>query len=275
MYATSPAGRPGVAAIESTRATPAAFDVSVLALLDHGSAMPLWMQLAERLAAPIRARQAALAGLALPTEARCMAHFGVSRPTVRQAMAHLVASGLVSRGRGKGTFVAPERLNHDVSMAFEDEMRASRRRIRFALLSRMLHPAPEAVRASLGLADGAEVECVERLRFLDDEVFAFEQRFVSPDLGRRITTRMLERMAIISLLTEALGQPPARIVNTVRCLPAGPRIARLLGVGARTPLLETEHVYFAASGSAVLHGSVRFHGDRFQFTLDTPIRFTR
>lgn len=257
------------------RAAPAAFDLAALPLLDHGSAMPLWMQLAERLAAPIRARQAALAGLVLPTETRCMAHFGVSRPTVRQAMAHLVASGLVNRGRGKGTFVAPERLNHDVSMAFEDEMRAARRSIRFQLLSRAMHPAPEAVRASLGLADGAVVECIERLRFLDGEPFAFEQRYVAPDLGRRITTQMLERMAIISLLTEVLGQPPARIVNTVRCLPAGARIARVLGVGARTPLLETEHVYFAASGAGVLHGSVRFHGERFQFTLDSPIRVTR
>lgn len=267
--------RPTPPAPDASRATRAAFDLASLPLLDHGSAMPLWMQVAERLAAPIRARQASLAGLALPTEARCMAHFGVSRPTVRQAMAHLVASGLVSRGRGKGTFVAPERLNHDVSMAFEDEMRASRRSIRFQLVSRALHPAPEAVRASLGLPEGAEVECIERLRFLDGEVFAFEQRFVTPELGRRITTPMLERMAIISLLTEALGQPPARIVNTVRCLPAGSRIAKLLGVGARTPLLETEHVYFAASGAAVLHGSVRFHGERFQFTLDSPIRFTR
>jgi GntR family transcriptional regulator len=254
---------------------PAAFDIALLPSLDQGSAMPLWMQLAERLAAPIRERQAALAGRALPTEARCMAQFGVSRPTVRQAMAHLVASGLVSRGRGKGTFVAPGRLNHDVSMAFEDEMRAARRSIRFQLLSRMLHPAPEPVRSSLGLPQGAEVECIERLLFLDDEVFAFEQRYIAPELGRRITTRMLERMAIISLLTEALGQPPARIVNTVRCLPAGARIARLLGVGARTPLLETEHAHYAASGAAVLHGSVRFHGERFQFSLDSPIRVTR
>jgi GntR family transcriptional regulator len=149
---------------DAPRATRAAFDLSSPPLLDHGSAMPLWTQVAERLAAPIRARQAALAGLALPTEARCLAHLGVSRPPVRLARAHLVASGLVSRGHRTGTFVAPERLNHDMSMAFEDEMRACRRSIRFQMASRALHPAPEAVRASLGAPEGAEVERIERLR---------------------------------------------------------------------------------------------------------------
>jgi GntR family transcriptional regulator len=106
-------------------------------------------------------------------------------------------------------------------------------------------------------------------------VFAFEMRVVTPELGRRITTPRLERMAIISLLAAALGHRFARIVNTVRCLPAGSRIAQPLGVGARRPLRETKQLRFAASGAAVLHGSVHFHGQRFRFTLDSPIRFTR
>ena len=109
------------------RTAPAAFDLHQLQHLDPGSAMPLYMQLAERLAAPIYDRHAALVGHALPTELQCMEHFGVSRPTVRQAMAHLVSIGLVARGRGRGTFIAPQRLNHDVSLAFEDEMRAARK----------------------------------------------------------------------------------------------------------------------------------------------------
>jgi GntR family transcriptional regulator len=240
--------------------------------LDPESSAPLHVQLAERLAAPIRGAQAALAGCAMPTEAQCMAHFGVSRPTVRQAMGHLVAAGLVTRGRGKGTFVAAERLNHDVSMAFEDEMRAARRSIRFHLLRRRLDVPPERVRTKLDLPPGAAVEYVERLRFLDGEVFAYEQRWFAPAVSRHVTQAMLEEMAIISLLGAAMGQPPARIVNTVRCLPADPAVAKLLGVGRRTALLETEHTYYAESGAPLLHGSVRFHGERFEFTLDSEVR---
>ncbi|HEY8611316.1 MAG TPA: GntR family transcriptional regulator [Roseomonas sp.] len=254
------------------RDAPGAFGLEGLLPLDTTSAMPLYMQLAERLAAPIRADHAALVGHALPTELECMAYFGISRPTVRQAMAQLVSMGLVARGRGRGTFVAPERLNHDVSLAFEDEMRVAHRTVRFKLLSRTQVPAPAAVAQRLGLPSGEVVEHIERLRFLDDEVFAFEQRHLPLPVARHVTASMLEDMAIISLLTAAMGQSPARITNTVRCIPTEARIARALGVPRSTPLLHTEHTYYAASGSPVLHGTVWFHGERFQFTLDSPIQ---
>jgi DNA-binding GntR family transcriptional regulator len=255
-----------------SRTAPAAFDLGALQGLDAASAMPLYMQLAERLAAPIQARHAELVGHALPTELQCMQHFGISRPTVRQAMAHLVSMGLVARGRGRGTFVAPQRLNHDVSLAFEDEMRAARRTVRFQVLSRATVPAPAPVAERLGLPSGAQVEHFERLRFLDDEVFAYERRYLPLEVAQHVTAEMLGEMAIISLLTAALGQSPARITNTVRCIPAEARIARLLGMSPRTPLLHTEHTYFAATGAPVLHGTVWFHGERFQFTLDSPIQ---
>lgn len=257
------------------RTAPAAFDLHHLQHLDPKSAMPLYMQLAERLAAPIHDRHAALVGHALPTELQCMEHFGVSRPTVRQAMAHLVSIGLVARGRGRGTFIAPQRLNHDVSLAFEDEMRATRRAIRFQVLARATVPAPSMVAERLNLAPGEMVEHMERLRFLDDEVFAYERRYLPLHVAKHVTTEMPANMAIISLLTAALGQSPARITNTVRCIPVETRIARLLGLSQKTPLLHTEHTYFAASGAPVLHGTVWFHGERFQFTLDSPIQAPR
>lgn len=265
---------PDVACEVSGAASPVrpAFVLRELPPVDPGSSVRLHLQLAERLAAPIRGAQVALAGCAMPTEAQCMAHFGVSRPTVRQAMGHLVAAGLVTRGRGKGTFVAPERLNHDVSMAFEDEMRASRRSIRFHVLLRRQEVVPERARAKLLLPAGQVVEYVERLRFLDGEVFAFEQRWFAPHVSRHVTQAMLEEMAIISLLGAAMGEAPARIVNTVRCLPADARIGKLLGVSRSTALLETEHTYYALSGAPLLHGSVRFHGERFEFTLDSELR---
>lgn len=257
---------------EGREAAPQALVLQQLPPLDPHSAVPLHQQLADRLAAPLRGAQAALAGFAMPTEAQCMAHFGVSRPTIRQAMAHLVAAGLVTRGRGRGTFVAPERLNHDVSMAFEDEMRAARRSIRLQVLLRRQEVPPDRVRQKLQLQPGQQVEYVERLRFLDEEVFAFEQRWFPPAVSRHVTQAMLEEMAIISLLGAATREPPARIVNTVRCLPADARVARLLGVASRTSLLETEHTYFAVSGTPLLHGAVRFHGERFEFTLESALR---
>jgi GntR family transcriptional regulator len=256
-----------------TATDPAAPDGALLARLsplDTTSALPLYVQLAERLAGTIRPHRNALAGSILPSEMRLMQHFGVSRPTVRQAMAQLVQSGLITRGRGRGTFVAPERLNHDVSLAFEDEMRAARKSVRFEVLSRQEMQPDPAVQAALGTAPGERVERIERLRFLDGEPFAHEQRTLRAALAARITQPMLESLAIISLLAE-LSERPARIANTVRCVAGGSRVIRLLGLRPRTPLMQTEHVYYTASGTPLLHGVVRFHWERVQFTMESNL----
>jgi GntR family transcriptional regulator len=238
--------------------------------LRPGSALPLYAQLAERLADAIRPRRSDLVGSLVPSELHLMQHFGVSRPTVRQAMAQLALSGLITRGRGRGTFVAPERLSHDVSLAFEDEMRAARRTVRFEVLSRQTLSPPAASRLALGLKPSEAVERIERLRFLDDEPLAHEQRTVPAALGAEITQAMLETLAITSLLAEA-AERPARISNTVRCMAGEARVTSLLGLRPRTPLLQTEHVYYAASGKPLLHGVVRFRWDRVQFTMEADL----
>jgi GntR family transcriptional regulator len=256
----------------SAQADPATAELPLSSLppLQPTSPLPLYAQLAERLAGAIRPRRAALAGHMLPGELHLMQHFGVSRPTVRQAMAQLVLGGLVTRGRGRGTFIAPERLNHDVSLAFEDEMRAARKTVRFAVLSRETLAPGAAAQAALDIGPLDAIERIERLRFLDDEPFAHEQRSLPAALAGSITQSMLENLAIISLLTEA-AERPARITNTVRCMAGDARITGLLGLRPRTPLLQTEHVYYAASGAPMLHGVVRFRWDRVQFTMASGI----
>jgi GntR family transcriptional regulator len=248
----------------------ATVSLSSLKPLETDSSLPLYVQVAERLAGAIRPNRAALVGTILPSELDLMEHFRVSRPTVRQAMAQLAQSGIITRGRGRGTFVAPERLNHNVSLAFEDEMRAARKAVRFEVLKRETLPPSSATQAVLGIRASEAIERIERLRFLDDEPFAHEQRTLPATTAARITQKMLESLAIISLLA-AVIERPARIANTVRCMAGEARVTGLLGLRPRTPLMQTEHVYYAASGRPLLHGIVRFRWDRVQFTMEADV----
>ncbi|NKE44150.1 GntR family transcriptional regulator [Roseomonas frigidaquae] len=257
-----------------TRGTTRAFVLGRIAPLNPASATPLYMQLAERFATLLAQGQDALVGQSLPTETECMVHFGISRPTVRQAMAQLASLGLITRGRGRGTFVAPRRLDHNLRLAFEDQARNARKRTSFALLDRHALAAPAAIRQALSLPEGAEVEVVERLRLLDGEVFAHEQRYLPAGFARHVTTRMLERHPVHALLRAAIGEVPDRMRLIVRSVPADARIARLLQVKRGTPSLESEHVYRLASGVPALCGFVRFHGDRFQFIAEAEIQTT-
>src|SRR5262249_52453088 len=105
-----------------------------------------------------------MAGKLLPSESDCVAHFKISRPTVRQAMVELQAQGLVDRGRGRGTFVAPPIIGNELGRTFETERRAANSRVKFKLLSRERVSPPAAVCAALKISRQVQVERVTRLR---------------------------------------------------------------------------------------------------------------
>lgn len=240
--------------------------------LEARSYVPLYAQLAERFATVIRRSHASLVGAALPSEAECTDYFKVSRPTVRQAMAQLLNEGLILRGRGKGTFVAPQRINHDLSHAFEDEMRVAQRAVAFELLDRKTIEAPEAVAQALRLEPDAKVERIRRLRLLEGKVFGFEERFVAAERAGRISDAALNEKAIVSLIRDFTLEAPARFSLTISSVRANAEYARLLDVPRGAPLLSSQHTYFLASGEPVLHGTVLFHGENYQFTVQTDIR---
>lgn len=77
--------------------------------------LPKYQQVTEALMAQIQSGQLA-AGSQVPTEAELCDEYGVSRVTVRHALQYLEAEGMLSRERGRGTFVtdpgtlAPENI---------------------------------------------------------------------------------------------------------------------------------------------------------------------
>jgi len=83
-------------------------------VLYPGSAKPLYKQLKDVLKQKITAGEFK-PGEALPGERQLMETYGVSRVTVRQAIAELVNEGLLYRQHGKGTFIAPKRIERPLA----------------------------------------------------------------------------------------------------------------------------------------------------------------
>lgn len=77
--------------------------------LDRGSFEPLYNQLHRLLRQSIESGRWEPGGL-MPSEPELCRHFGVSRMVVRQALAALEDDHLVTRRRGRGTFVAEPRV---------------------------------------------------------------------------------------------------------------------------------------------------------------------
>lgn len=77
-------------------------------LIEHGSAVPLWRQVADDIAAQVKSGELP-PGSRLPAEPELAEIYGVARGTVRRAVAELREGGVVVVSRGLGTFVTRDR----------------------------------------------------------------------------------------------------------------------------------------------------------------------
>ncbi len=249
----------------------AALDLERMAPLDMRAPTPLYAQLAERFATIIMGDQAKLAGKQLPPENACVAHFKISRPTIRQAMAQLMSQGLIERGRGRGTFVAFPNVAHDLGRTFESQFRPGNRRVRFQLIDREVVSPSATIRRALRLTRSQQVERIRRLRFLEGDLFGMEVRYLPTTYSARVTTKMLAGASGVSLIRQILEGEQARIAFTIRAVAADVEAAKLLGVKKGTPLLASEHTYTSSSGAHVLHGTVLFRADRYEFSFQASV----
>src|SRR5437870_10237632 len=84
--------------------------------IDKASPVPYYYQLLQLLERAI-ASGAFAPGEKIPTEAALCTRYEVSRTVVRQALSDLDRSGLVTRHKGKGTFVAAPKVSEFVAQS--------------------------------------------------------------------------------------------------------------------------------------------------------------
>jgi GntR family transcriptional regulator len=191
------------------------------------------------------------AGAVIPSEPELAADLGVSQGTVRKALDAMAAERLVVRRQGRGTYVA---RHDDARILFQffklvpDDGPARFPTSRFLSVGSGRADASEAAR--LGLARGARVVRLERLRALDGELCVHERIVVEkarfPDLDKRDLPNNLYEM-----YANLYGVPVARAVERLKAIGAPPEVAAALGVAEGAPLLQVDRVAVGLDGAPV------------------------
>lgn len=138
--------------------------------LSRNTIEPLYYQIRENIRAMISSN-AYPPNSMIPTEAELCQIYGVSRITVRRAILDLVKEGLLTRGKGKGTFVSEAYglTSMNGVQGFTQELLGLNMRPSARLLSCKIRKADPALRAALELEEGAEVVTISRLRLVNNE----------------------------------------------------------------------------------------------------------
>lgn len=232
------------------------------ALIDESSAMPRWAQIAQILRQRVAEHGPGLTDMSDQSLAR---EFGVSPLTVRQALQDLVRSGLVTRHRGKGTFVAVKPLPGSVDHldSFMSEWRIPGRDVRIEVLVRSRQAASIPTAASLQVKPGDLVAFLHRRRCADGHAVGVDYRYFPIELDERLDDADVEHETIWEVLENKLGMYNLHANVTIRATAARAEDARLLDIAPGSPVLDRGFQIVSASGRPILVGHSIYHPDRF------------
>ena len=212
---------------------------------------------------------------AIPSERELMVTYAVSRATVRRAVESLIAEGVLRRVQGKGTFVAPPRVQSHLHLAsFTQDMRRRGREPATRVVRVASAAPPPAVTAWLGLADGAAAWLVERVRLASGEPMAVEAGWYSPTLLPGLDRHDLSG-SLYELFAQVYELPVDTAEQTVRAQPADATLAHHLDVAPGDAVLAFERLS-RTGGAPLEHVVSHYRGDRYElhFFLDSTMEGT-
>lgn len=228
--------------------------------VDPGRKVPLHAQLSAVLRSRITDGSLP-AGSILPTEAELTKKFGISRSVVRQALLALTGDGLVRRGRGRGSVVAPLGEHHRLVQRLSG---LSTQIDQVTTLVLSLSPERDALAEErLGVR---EVVSLRRLRSAAGSPIALIHTWLPSNLA--LTAAELTNASLHGLLRRKHGIAIVTGRRQVRAVAASASQAESLQVPAGSPLLLLEGTSFDAAGVPVEIFRTWHRADKVVFDLD-------
>ncbi|MEO6061066.1 MAG: GntR family transcriptional regulator [Thermoflexales bacterium] len=238
------------------------------ALLVKDSPAPLYEQLEDLLRHRIATGQLK-PGDRFPSEYELVDAFQISRMTVRRALDRLALDGLIVRRPGKGAFVSRGKLdvNPTTAFSFSIAMQALGHRVGTRVIEQRIMVSPLDVARDLGLAEGAPVILINRVRYVDDQAAVIAKSYLPTQVYEGILNKDLRTTPLSQLMEQVSGLSIARTEDSFESALIRYDEAGLLSVRENSPVLLVRGVAYTASGLAVRSTKSVYRGDLFRFQV--------
>ncbi len=233
--------------------------------LDRQSVVPLYFQIRQSLLDQIRSEELK-PGDAVPSEQAISAQFGVSRMTVRQALKSLADLGVIYSRRGKGTFVAGNKLEKSFRqvLSFTEEMAASGSIASSRVLKFRVEDADETAADILGVPVGEKLISLRRLRLADSIPMGIEWSRIPLTLCPDLQKTFQPKGSLYQVLSQRYGIKVAVTDEVAEAGVADVEQARLLQIPRRAPVLLFSRISYVENGKAVEYVVSVYRGDRYK-----------
>lgn len=208
-------------------------------------------------------------GEVLPPERDLAAELGVARMTLRRAVAGLVADHRLVRRPGAGTFVAPARVDQELSAtSFSADMRSRGMTPGAKTVWARHHSAGMMLASVLDVPPNAPVLHVRRVRTADDAPMALEDLHVPADLVPGLRGEDLEDSSFYQILDDRFGHAIVSGTQTVEAHLIDGDESSHLDADVGSPAFLFERTSRLSSGRVVEFVRSVYRGDRYRIVVD-------
>jgi GntR family transcriptional regulator len=237
-------------------------------MLARGSPKPLYRQLKDRLLRELEGGKREPHSQ-LPSEREWVKELGVSRITVRQALMELVQQGYLYTVPGKGFFVGEKKKAHELN-AFLSFTAASESRGEIPsskVLEAKIVRASAGVAHDLGIAPGAEVVRLKRLRLTSDVPIMVQESLLPHARCPGLLERDLTRLSLFATLQDDYHLKLVRAETTISARLADRTEKKALGLEDPAVVLVVDQLSYASDGQPVERTTSITHPDRHPLFL--------
>jgi GntR family transcriptional regulator len=203
----------------------------------------------------------------LPTEAELQEKFGISRSVVRQSLAALSADGLIQRGRGRGSVVAPHHEHHRQVQrmpGLSAQISTTGQPVTTEVLA-LKKGSDARAEAALGTAD---LLSLRRRRSAGGEAIAVIQTWLPRALAGSLTAEELTDASLHATLASKFGVPVTAGRRQIRAVTASDQLAAELSLPVGAPLLLLEGTSLDDQGVPTEYFSTWHRADRVVFDIE-------
>lgn len=231
---------------------------------------PLYSQLASYIKFQIQSG-AFKPGDRMITETELCEILGVSRTTVRLSMDRLVEEGLIIRYRGKGSFIAEQKLRRNINYMynFTENMRDAGAVPTSIVLLNTVMKADEKISEILGLPqDNAIVFQLRRVRCANDSPILLETSYIPYYLCTGIESTDFETASLYNVLSSQYALNLCHAEETIEAILIDRESADLLKCSKMIPGYKIERISYLDNGYVFEYTTSITRSDKCIFWLD-------